>query len=164
MNLKNSVLILSTILACYSLLNAKVATQGTKKAAVQVPTKTAKPKPAPSKPKNYKEITTEAQYKALAKKTKPQIIKFSAEWCGACKQMEPVYNAIAGTDSYKADFSYINTDNEDPKVQALIKELKIESVPTTVFLKKGKETKRASGSLSKLELENEIKSFVETTN
>ncbi|KHG11415.1 Thioredoxin H2 -like protein [Gossypium arboreum] len=66
------------------------------------------------------------------------VIDFSASWCGPCKFMEPVLNAMAAkfTDDVAQEFG-------------------VQGMPTFVLLKKGKEVDRVVGA-QKNDLEKKI--------
>jgi thioredoxin 1 len=111
-------------------------------------------KPQEKKEKHYKEVTTKSDYDKSIKNGKLKVIKYYAEWCGACKQMEPHFNKVAQDHKSKADFIAINVDHKE--LAPLFKEQKIEAVPTTIFLKNGKEVKRERGSLDEKTLEKSL--------
>jgi len=145
MNYKNLLIFLSTLTYCLS--NAAISQ------------KVIAPKSF-SGLKNYKELRTMADYQAIMNSPKPQILKLDTGSCGACKTMEPVFNDIAGEKSMLADFSTVNVDNEPFK--SLIEKHSLESVPTTLYLRSGKEVKRDIGSMTKSDFGNQIRSFVKS--
>jgi thioredoxin 1 len=93
----------------------------------------------------YTEVTSEEQFSAAVGTGKVVVVKFHAEWCGACKQMEPVFEKVAKSNSDVA-FLAVNTD----KVPDLARTFKVRSLPTTAIIK----TK--SGLLTEEELEQEV--------
>lgn len=84
------------------------------------------------------------------------IVKFWAPWCGYCKQMEPVYDALSVEFSNKVDFYQINTDDEVD----LAKEWKIDVLPTFMVFKDGKLIARAIGGMTPEDLRQLIEDRV----
>lgn len=69
------------------------------------------------------------------------VLDFSAKWCGPCKMLAPVLEAVADTMADHASFYSIDVD-ENP---ALAMEYKVVSIPCIVVLKKGTEAARDIG-------------------
>jgi len=120
----------------------------------------ATPNPKESEMKHYKELKTMDEYKAAIGSSKPQIIKFYTESCGACKSMKTVFSNVARKEHNFADFSAINI--EDKAFQDLIKEHSLVAVPTTLFIKFGQVKKTDKGSMSEEDLDNQVKSFAKS--
>ena len=76
------------------------------------------------------------------------ILDFYADWCGPCKVLTPVLEELEKAYP-KIEFKRINVDDEPLEAQ----KYDIMSIPTLVFLKDGKETKRTIGSVSKTSIE-----------
>ena len=64
----------------------------------------------------------------------PVLLDFSAEWCGPCKRLQPVVEAIA--EEYTARLKVARLDID--KAQATAVKYGIMSVPTVLFFKGGK--------------------------
>ena len=69
------------------------------------------------------------------------LIDFWAEWCGPCKQMNPVLEKLAEETAEQATVAKVNID-ESPD---LAQQFSIHSIPTFIVLKNGKEVERRSG-------------------
>ncbi|KAH7532603.1 hypothetical protein FEM48_Zijuj04G0038900 [Ziziphus jujuba var. spinosa] len=69
------------------------------------------------------------------------VIDFSATWCGPCKLMEPIFNALS---SKFTDVDFVKIDVDE-----------LSAMPTFVLVKKGKEVDRLIGA-KKEELEKKI--------
>jgi len=67
-------------------------------------------------------------------------IKFSAEWCGPCKRMEPTVEKL---ESEFRDASFFAVDVDD--VPAIAQKYKIRTLPTFLVLKDGQEVNRVVG-------------------
>jgi thioredoxin 1 len=80
----------------------------------------------------------------VLKSSKLTIVKFWAPWCGYCKQMEPVYDALSVELSNTVDFYQVNADDE----VELAKEWKIDVLPTFMVFKDSKLIARAIGGMT----------------
>jgi rhodanese-related sulfurtransferase len=92
---------------------------------------------------------TEQEYQQQITGKSYVLVDFGADWCPPCKKMEPVINSFAKRNTevflFKIDGG-IHTD--------LMKTMNIESLPTFILLKNGKEVWRNSGLLTSIELES----------
>jgi len=61
-----------------------------------------------------------------------KIIKFSAEWCGPCKTLKPVFDKIVSS-MPSVTFQTVDID-EEPE---LASSMNVRAVPTIVFIKDG---------------------------
>lgn len=80
-----------------------------------------------------------------------QIIQFEADWCGACKQMKPIFSSVAKS-TPGVTFETANVDRQT----ALAERYGIELLPTVVAVKDGKEVGRFTGFRN----EAKLKAFV----
>ncbi|TYI30765.1 hypothetical protein ES332_A05G410300v1 [Gossypium tomentosum] len=78
------------------------------------------------------------------------VIDFSASWCGPCKFMEPVLNAMAAKFT---DVQFVKLDVDE--LPDVAQEFGVQGMPTFVLLKKGKEVDRVVGA-QKNDLEKKI--------
>lgn len=83
-----------------------------------------------------------------------QVIKFSADWCGPCKMLKPIWDNLVKTIN-DVDFVPVNVDN-DPEMAS---RFKIQAIPTLVFVKDGSEVKRITGLVKESEIINTINSI-----
>ena len=90
--------------------------------------------------------------KEVLEEKKTVLVDFYADWCGPCKMISPVIEAIA-KENETTKFVKINVDN----AQELAMEYNIMSIPTLVVIKNGKEVNRTVGLVDKSELLELIK-------
>lgn len=98
-----------------------------------------------------KEITQnpEAKFEEIMNiKGKDIIIDFFATWCGPCKMLKPVLEAVAAE---KADTLEVYSVNIDDQAEFAIKN-NVTAVPTVLFIKDGEIKAREVGFMSKDEV------------
>jgi thioredoxin len=95
---------------------------------------------------------TMAQYQALFNTNKLVLIHFTAEWCAPCKKMKPFLDEISK--EYKTKVMVVRIDADVNK--ALLKELKIESIPVLTIHKNKKKAWTHNGFISKEEVVKKI--------
>lgn len=83
---------------------------------------------------------------------KPAIIDFYADWCGPCKMVAPILEALSETYKDKIDIYKIDTEAE----QELSAAFGIRSIPSMLFCPMDAQPQMANGALPKTELERII--------
>tara|TARA_Y100000741_G_C18159589_1_gene520629 strand:+ start:250 stop:570 length:321 start_codon:yes stop_codon:yes gene_type:complete len=84
----------------------------------------------------------------------PVIVDFGAEWCGPCKQIDPILEEIAQENKNKIKIYKMNID-ENPLTP---QKYGVRGIPTIMLFNDGKLIDSKVGSLPKSALENWIKS------
>ena len=86
-------------------------------------------------------------------------LKYSAPWCGPCKQLKPVFNKVSKMEEFKdIQFIELDVDSDDDDVLDSVDKHEIRSVPTIVLVDENNEAiKKVVGSLSESTLIEFIK-------
>jgi len=74
----------------------------------------------------------------------PLVIDFWAPWCGPCRMMAPAYEQAAKALEPLVRLAKVNTEEE----QALGARFGIQSIPTMIVFRGGREVARQAGALS----------------
>ena len=85
------------------------------------------------------EITDNNFQKEVLEEKKAVLIDFFADWCYPCKMMAPVVEELSKEESIKV--GKVNIDEN----QELAEKYGVESIPTIIVFKNGKEYKRQVG-------------------
>ena len=85
----------------------------------------------------------------------PVIVDFFAEWCGPCKTMSPILKQVKDMQGDKVRIVKVDID----KNNALTMQYSIQSVPTLMIFKNGKQMWRQSGVINAGELNKIVEMF-----
>jgi thioredoxin 1 len=103
-----------------------------------------------------KKVTDETFEADVLKNDKPVLVDYWAEWCGPCKMVAPVLEAIAEEHGDKLDIVKLNVD-ENPVVT---QKYGILNIPTLGVFKNGEVVKELVGARSKSALLRELADFI----
>jgi len=85
---------------------------------------------------------------------KPALVDFWAEWCGPCKMIAPLLDAVADEYADRMSIVKLNVD-ENPNVA---QKFGIRSIPTLILFKDGAVQAQKLGAMSK----SQLTEFLET--
>ena len=100
---------------------------------------------------------TDASFEAdVLKNEKPVLVDYWAEWCGPCRQVAPVLEAILAEHGDKLDIVKLNVD-ENPEVT---RRYGILNIPTLGVFQNGQVVKELVGARSKSRLLDDLSEFI----
>lgn len=96
------------------------------------------------------------KFDQLIQSSKPVLVDFYAEWCGPCKIMKPRLLDVAERIGDQAKIVEVDIDIE----KELTERFHIQSVPTLIIFKDGKQRWRQSGIISTNALTTVLKNYL----
>ena len=96
------------------------------------------------------------KFDQLIQSSKPVLVDFYAEWCGPCKMMKPRLLDVAERIGDQAKIIEVDIDTE----KNLAERFHIQSVPTLIIFKDGKQRWRQSGIISAHALTAVLKNYL----
>jgi thioredoxin 1 len=94
------------------------------------------------------DVASPAELDAIIKSGKKVVVQFSATWCGKCKQIAPTVENLAIDNE---DVTFVKVDKDLKGFESIVKDWKVEALPSFRFFKNGKEaSKEIAGYKQKL--------------
>ena len=103
-----------------------------------------------------KSVTDQSFAADVLSSPRPVIVEYWAPWCGPCRQVGPVLDAIAAEYAGKVDVVRLNTD-ENPET---MRRYGVMAVPTINLFSGGEVVKQVIGARSKAALLREFADFI----
>lgn len=101
-------------------------------------------------------VTDESFETAVMTSQRPVIVEYWAQWCGPCRQLGPVLDALAAEHAGQVDVVKLNVD-ENPEVA---RRYGIMMVPTINLFSGGQVVKQVVGVRSKAALRREFGDYL----
>jgi thioredoxin 1 len=102
-------------------------------------------------------ILDSGNFNAEVKKSDiPVMVDFYADWCGPCRMMSPSIEQLANEYSGKIKVCKLNVDH----AQDIAGEYGVQSIPTVIFFKEGRQVDQFTGAIPKSNIENYIKKYI----
>ncbi len=92
----------------------------------------------------------------VLKSNVPVLVEFGAEWCGPCRQMEPLLEQIAAEWDGKVRLAKLDVDES---VQTVL-QFQVMSVPTVILFVGGEARQRVSGKQPRDRLVEKFSPFI----
>ena len=94
--------------------------------------------------KDFQQVVLEA--------STPVVVDFWAPWCGPCRMVSPIVEELSTEYGEKVRFAKLNTDDNE----MVAMQFGIQSIPTLIIFKDGREVNRLIGFAPKEQLKRQI--------
>lgn len=99
---------------------------------------------------------TNENFESVINDNKSVMIKVGAEWCGPCRTMKPIIEAL--TEEYKGRVVICEADADE--CTEIVDKFKIRGIPMTLFFKNGKLVDRQAGGAGKTTLVEKLQQIL----
>ncbi len=101
-------------------------------------------------------VLTDSNFSAAVSANELLVVDFWAPWCGPCRMVGPIIEALSAEYTGKAAFGKMNVDEN----QVVPSSFGIMSIPTIIIFNHGKEVERLVGAYPKAHIEAMIKRYL----
>ena len=101
-------------------------------------------------------LTEETFDEEIGSSDLPLVVDFWAEWCGPCRMVAPILEAIAAEHEGKIRIAKLNVDD----APNIARRHEVMSIPTLIVFKDGVAKKRLVGAKGKGQLLQELAEFI----
>ena len=101
-------------------------------------------------------ILTDNNFSGAVSANELLVVDFWAPWCGPCRMVGPIIEALSAEYTCKAAFGKMNVDEN----QVVPSSFGIMSIPTIIIFNNGKEVERLVGAYPKAHIEAIIKRYL----
>ena len=101
-------------------------------------------------------ILTDNNFSGAVSANELLVVDFWAPWCGPCRMVGPIIEALSAEYTGKAAFGKMNVDEN----QVVPSSFGIMSIPTIIIFNHGKEVERLVGAYPKAHIEAMIKRYL----
>jgi len=98
------------------------------------------------------EVNDETFEEKVLNAERPVLVDFSATWCGPCKQLKPIVEALAGEYQGRVDVVHIDVD----EARDTSARFGVMSVPTLMFFRDGELADQVAGVVPKEALKQKL--------
>ena len=105
---------------------------------------------------NFKIINNNEFINEVENKDGLVVVDFFATWCGPCKMLSPIYEALGNEMVEKANFLKVDIDQSIELAQ----KFEVSTVPTMIIFKDGKPVETLIGFMPKNKIEMQVKSYL----
>ncbi|MBQ9640950.1 MAG: thioredoxin [Bacteroidaceae bacterium] len=99
-----------------------------------------------------------SNYESVLAEGKPLVLDFWATWCGPCRMIAPIIEALA--EEYAGQVNIGKVDVEDEEAEDLVSKFSIRNVPTVLFIKDGQVVDKIVGAAPRNMYEDKIKAML----
>ena len=100
-------------------------------------------------------VTDDTFDEQVLRSSLPVVVDFYADWCGPCRQAEPLLSRLSSSLQGRVKFTRLNVDENEQTAESY----GVYSIPTFIFVEKGTERGRQVGLLAENEFRTILKKY-----